>query len=86
MSTKYAIVVFPGTWSERDWHAAIADVLGESAERVGAEPPGPECTQAAAAPDEDRHRQESASPQIVQNVTEVEPIELGFFPDYQVSD
>ncbi len=27
-----------------------------------------------------------ASPQIVQNVTEVEPIELGFFPDYQVSD
>ncbi|MCH7482530.1 MAG: phosphoribosylformylglycinamidine synthase subunit PurQ [Chloroflexi bacterium] len=34
MSTKYAIVVFPGTWSERDWHAAIADVLGESAELV----------------------------------------------------
>ncbi|MCH7656343.1 MAG: phosphoribosylformylglycinamidine synthase subunit PurQ [Chloroflexi bacterium] len=34
MATKYAIVVFPGTWSERDWHAAIADVLGESAELV----------------------------------------------------
>ena len=34
MSTKFAIVVFPGTWSERDWHAAIADVLGESAELV----------------------------------------------------
>ncbi len=34
MSTKYAIVVFPGTWSERDWHAAIADVLGETAEYV----------------------------------------------------
>ena len=34
MATKYAIVVFPGTWSERDWHAAITDVLGESAELV----------------------------------------------------
>ena len=34
MSTKYAIVVFPGTWSERDWHAAIVDVLGETAEYV----------------------------------------------------
>ncbi len=34
MSTKYAIVVFPGTWSERDWHAAITDVLGETAQYV----------------------------------------------------
>ncbi len=34
MSTRYAIVVFPGTWSERDWHAAITDVLGETAEYV----------------------------------------------------
>ncbi len=34
MSTKYAIVVFPGTWSERDWAAAITDVLGETAELV----------------------------------------------------
>ena len=34
MATKYAIVVFPGTWSERDWHAAITDVLGETAEYV----------------------------------------------------
>ena len=34
MSAKYAIVVFPGTWSERDWHAAITDVLGETAEYV----------------------------------------------------
>ena len=34
MSTKYAIVVFPGTWSDTDWHAAITDVLGETAEYV----------------------------------------------------
>ena len=26
--------MFPGTWSERDWHAAIAAVLGEGAELV----------------------------------------------------
>ena len=34
MSTRYAIVVFPGTWSDTDWHAAITDVLGETAEYV----------------------------------------------------
>ena len=34
LDTNYAIVVFPGTWSERDWHAAITDVLGETAEYV----------------------------------------------------
>ena len=34
MSARFAIVVFPGTWSDADWHAAIVDVLGEDAEYV----------------------------------------------------
>ncbi len=34
MSARYAIVVFPGTWSDVDWHAAVTGVLGESAEYV----------------------------------------------------
>ena len=34
MSARFAIIVFPGTWSDADWHAAIVDVLGEDAEYV----------------------------------------------------
>ena len=34
MANRYAVVVFPGTWSEVDWQAAIVDVLGESADLV----------------------------------------------------
>ena len=34
MSARFAIIVFPGTWSDADWHAAIVDVLGENAEYV----------------------------------------------------
>ena len=31
---KFGIVVFPGSWSERDMHYAVADVLGYQAEYV----------------------------------------------------
>ena len=31
---KFGIVVFPGSWSERDMHYAVADVLGYDAEYV----------------------------------------------------
>lgn len=31
---KFGIVVFPGSWSERDMHYAVADVLGYEAEYV----------------------------------------------------
>ena len=31
---RFGIVVFPGTWSDVDWHHAVHDVLGEPAEYV----------------------------------------------------
>ena len=31
---KFGIVVFPGSWSERDMHYAVSDVLGYQAEYV----------------------------------------------------
>ena len=31
---KFGIVVFPGTWSERDTHHAVSEVLGQDAEFV----------------------------------------------------
>jgi phosphoribosylformylglycinamidine synthase I len=31
---RFGIVVFPGTWSDVDWHHAVYDVLGEPAEYV----------------------------------------------------
>jgi phosphoribosylformylglycinamidine synthase I len=34
MTSRFAIVVFPGTWSDVDWHYAITGVLGEEAEYV----------------------------------------------------
>ena len=34
MAPRYGIVVFPGTWSDADWHAALTDVVGASAEYV----------------------------------------------------
>ena len=34
MTARFAIVVFPGTWSEVDWHAALTGVMGEQAEYV----------------------------------------------------
>ena len=34
MPALYAVVVFPGTWSDTDWRDALADVLGASAECV----------------------------------------------------
>ena len=34
MPKRFAIVVFPGTWSDVDWHHAITDVLHEDAEYV----------------------------------------------------
>jgi phosphoribosylformylglycinamidine synthase len=34
MANRFAIVVFPGTWSDVDWHHAITGVLGEESEYV----------------------------------------------------
>ncbi len=34
MAARYGILVFPGTWSEVDWHEALADVMGVQAEYV----------------------------------------------------
>jgi len=34
MTARFAIVVFPGTWSEVDWHAALTGIMGEQAEYV----------------------------------------------------
>ena len=34
MAARYGIVVFPGTWSDADWHAALTAVVGASAEYV----------------------------------------------------
>ena len=34
MPSRFAIVVFPGTWSDVDWHHAITSVLGAEAEYV----------------------------------------------------
>jgi phosphoribosylformylglycinamidine synthase I len=34
MPSRFAIVVFPGTWSDVDWHHAITGVLGADAEYV----------------------------------------------------
>jgi phosphoribosylformylglycinamidine synthase len=34
LAPKFAIVVFPGTWSDVDWHHAINDVLGIEGEYV----------------------------------------------------
>ncbi len=34
MTVRFAIVVFPGTWSEVDWHAALTGIMGEQAEYV----------------------------------------------------
>ena len=34
MPKRFAIVVFPGTWSDGDWHHAITDVLHEDAAYV----------------------------------------------------
>ena len=34
MPARFAIVVFPGTWSDGDWHHALTEVLGEQAEYV----------------------------------------------------
>jgi phosphoribosylformylglycinamidine synthase len=34
MTSRFAIVVFPGTWSDVDWHHALTNVLGADAEYV----------------------------------------------------
>ena len=34
MTARFAIVVFPGTWSDVDWHHALTNVLGVEAEYV----------------------------------------------------
>jgi len=34
MGTKYAVIVFPGTWSETDWRHAINGVAGAAADLV----------------------------------------------------
>ncbi len=34
MALKFGIVVFPGTWSERDWHHVITKVMGYNAEML----------------------------------------------------
>jgi phosphoribosylformylglycinamidine synthase I len=34
MSPRFGILVFPGTWSEVDWHEALVGVLGEQADYV----------------------------------------------------
>jgi len=26
---RFAVLVFPGTWSDRDWHHVLTNVLGE---------------------------------------------------------
>lgn len=34
MSTRFGIVVFPGTWSDEDCHHAISDVMGHKADYI----------------------------------------------------
>lgn len=34
MALKFGIVVFPGTWSERDWHHVITSVMGYKAQML----------------------------------------------------
>jgi len=31
---RFAVLVFPGTWSDRDWHHVLTNVLGEQADLV----------------------------------------------------
>jgi len=31
---RFAVIVFPGTWSDHDCHHAITDVMGQEAELV----------------------------------------------------